>query len=78
MPTFPDTNSKTAANEILPEHTRVRLRHALPKGGLHKGAKGTIVHIYEDGGYEVEFIEGLERPSVVTLEQADVEEVTGE
>jgi hypothetical protein len=49
------------------------LRRDLPETDLSKGDRGTIVHVYDDGGYEVEFIEERNRPVVVTLELPDVE-----
>ncbi len=57
----------------LPEHSRVRLLRAMPKVDLTKGAEGTIVHVYEEGGYEVEFLSGLTRPVVLTLEADEIE-----
>ena len=33
----------------------------------------TQIHVYEDGGYEVEFLKGRDRPAVITVEAADVE-----
>ena len=75
MRAIPKTES---ARFALPEHTRIRLRHGLPKAALAKGAAGTIVHVYEQGGYEVEFIAGRTRPLVLTLEPAGVEECRGE
>lgn len=62
-----------ADSAALPEHSRVRLLRAEPKAGLAKGAEGTIVHVYEEGGYEVEFIRGLKRPVVLTLEADEIE-----
>lgn len=62
----------------LPEHTRVRLRRPLPECALPKGSAGTIVHVYEEGGYEVEFVEGRDRPVVVTVEPDDLERLVGE
>lgn len=78
MPTIHTAKHDSAPGAALPEHTRVRLLRDVPESGLVKGAKGTIVHVYEDGGYEVEFIAGRARPVVATLETADVEELRGE
>jgi hypothetical protein len=58
-----------------PEHSRVRLLRSVSKMALARGAEGTIVHVYEDGGYEVEFIAGLNRPVVLTLEADEIEAV---
>ncbi|MBI4569393.1 MAG: DUF4926 domain-containing protein [Planctomycetes bacterium] len=50
----------------------MRLRRSVR--GIKTGAAGTIVHVYEGGaGYEVEFIEGRKRPSVLTLAALDLE-----
>lgn len=57
----------------LPEHSRVRLVRAVPAAGLGRGAEGTIVHVYDEGGYEVEFLRGHNRPAVLTLEPDDIE-----
>jgi hypothetical protein len=43
----------------------VRLKKALPKHGLNRGAVGTIVTILPKNGYEVEFMAPAGRPSVV-------------
>ena len=77
MPTAikPNILSESGA---LPEHTRILLRRDIPEADLAAGAKGTIVHVYNNGGYEVEFIEGRARPVVVTLEVSEVERLTGE
>ncbi len=71
MPTIQETELVSSA--ALPEHSRVCLLRAMPKAGLSKGAEGTIVHIYEEGGYEVEFVSGLKRPVVLTLEADEIE-----
>ena len=71
MPAIQDHSLADPA--ALPEHSRVSLLRALPKVGLPKGAEGTIVHVYEEGGYEVEFITGLTRPVVLTLEADEIE-----
>ena len=40
--------------DALLEHSRVRLRRAVPQDGLEAGAKGAVVHVYDGGvGYEV-------------------------
>jgi len=71
IPTIQETGLVDPA--ALPEHSRVRLLRAVPKAGLAKGAEGTIVHVYEEGGYEVEFLGGLKRPVVLTLEADEIE-----
>ncbi len=76
MPTIQETELVTPA--ALPEHSRVRLLRAMPKVGLSKGAEGTIVHVYEEGGYEVEFLGGLKRPVVVNLEADEIEGLKAE
>ena len=69
----PTESGISLTSGALPEHTRVALRRDQPEAGLLKGQKGTIVHVYAEGGYEVEFIEGRDKPVVVTLELPDVE-----
>jgi type III restriction enzyme len=61
----------------LLEHSRVRSLRAFPDAGVAEGEQGTIVHVYEDGGYEVEFLAHRQRPAVVTVEDADVEPTPG-
>lgn len=56
-----------------PEHSRVRVCRDFPDDGVACGEEGTIVYVYEDGGYEVEFLAGRDRPAVVTVENEDVE-----
>ncbi|MGI8438042.1 MAG: DEAD/DEAH box helicase family protein [Chthoniobacterales bacterium] len=57
----------------LPEHSRVRFRKGFPESGVRPGERGTIVHVYKEGGYEVEVLTGRTRPAVVTVENEDVE-----
>jgi len=58
----------------LPEHSRVRVKRALPAEGVAAGAVGTVVHVYAGGaGYEVEFVAGRPSPAVVTLSADDLE-----
>ncbi|MBA2433827.1 MAG: DUF4926 domain-containing protein [Chthoniobacterales bacterium] len=68
---------RTVASErsagSLPEHSRVRFRKGFPESGVSSGEQGTIVHVYDDGGYEVEVLTGRNRPAVVTVENDDVE-----
>lgn len=71
MPILQDTDLTNS--RMLPEHSRVRLLRAIPKAGLAEGGEGTIVHVYEDGGYEVEFLSGFTRPVVLTLEADEIE-----
>ena len=52
----------------LPEHSRVRLRRDFPEDGVRTGEDGTIVHVYRDGGYEVEMISDRSKPAAVTVE----------
>ena len=67
-----------SAPTALIEHSRVRLRRALPEANLPVGAAGTIVHVYQGGeGYEVEFTEDRKRPVVETLFPADLEPLSG-
>lgn len=74
MPAAPNI-SATPASGIFPELAVVRLRHDLEEECLKAGERGTIVHVYEGGsGYEVEFIKGRERPLLVTVEPADIEQ----
>jgi hypothetical protein len=59
---------------VLAEHSVVSLKHDLSSEGLTKGARGTIVHVYEGGaGYEVEFGTTGHRPKLVTVEPSDIE-----
>lgn len=76
--TMPAIHEAVPSADALPELARVRLRRAVTEVGLAEGTEGTIVHVYEDGGYEVEFIAGRKRPAVITLEIADVEAALGE
>ena len=74
--TMPAVAVRTTAPSAsaLPEHAVVSLRHGLKNEGLRKGARGTIVHVYEGGaGYEVEFAKAGQRPKVVTVEPSDIE-----
>ena len=57
----------------LEEHSVVRVVRAFRAEGVRAGETGTIVHVYENGGYEVEFLDTRTRPVVVTVEEADVE-----
>lgn len=75
----PDTRGRAVqvtvlVSDALWEHSRVRLRKAVPQHGLEEGAKGTVVHVYDEGaGYEVEFVAGRKTPAVATLEPDDLE-----
>ncbi len=62
----------------LLEHARIRSVRAFPDAGVKMGEAGTIVHVYEEGGYEVEFLAGRARPAVVTVESDDVEAIVGD
>jgi hypothetical protein len=59
---------------VLKELDIVKLVHDLPVRGLRKGARGTIVHRYRDGGaLEVEFLDSRgETIAVETLSPNDV------
>jgi type III restriction enzyme len=62
-----------AKNRSVPELTVVTLRHPVEckSGVLPEGGKGTVVHVYRDGGhYEVEFAEPF--PCTVTLRRDDI------
>lgn len=55
----------------------VVLTRDLPSEGLRSGDLGTVVHVYEAGGYEVEFFTALGKTrAVLTLAEADVRKVT--
>lgn len=75
----PDTRGRAVqvtvlVSDALLERARVRLRRAVPQHGLAVGAKGTVVHVYDEGaGYEVEFVAGRKTPAVATLEPDDLE-----
>ena len=61
----------------IPEHAVVRLRRSLAAQGLVSGAVGAVVHVYLDGGsYEVEILDGREKPCLVTLTAKDLEIIT--
>lgn len=67
------TTSRSGRPAPLDEHSVVRVLRDFRAASVSAGETGTIVHVYEDGGYEVEFLNGRERPAVVTVEAADVE-----
>lgn len=68
-----DTFSKAHAPLLIPEHSVVELRRAMPKEGLKAGAKGAVVHVYADGEeYEVEFVMAGAKPCLVTLSASDM------
>jgi type III restriction enzyme len=69
----PRAPQNTVAPKLLRELTRVRVRSAKPAEGVNAGEKGTIVHVYPKGGYEVEFTSNRARPAVVTVHADDVE-----
>ncbi|MFO0690193.1 MAG: DUF4926 domain-containing protein [Myxococcota bacterium] len=49
------------------------LEHDLPEYALLRGDLGTVVHVYEKGGLEVEFVTaGGRTEAVVTLRETDV------
>jgi hypothetical protein len=63
---------------MAPElHQEVILARDLPQDGLRSGDIGTVVHIYPQGGLEVEFFmaSGKTR-AVVTLREADIRMAT--
>ena len=71
---MPAVAVRTTAPSALPEQTVVSLRHGLENEELRKGARGTIVHVYEGGaGYEVDFTEAGQLRKVVTVELSDIE-----
>lgn len=54
----------------------VVLTRDLPSEGLKSGDLGTVVHVYEAGGYEVEFFTALGKTrAVVTLAMTDVRQI---
>jgi hypothetical protein len=61
---------------MIPEHDPVVLACDLPEHGLKAGDLGTVVHVYEDAGYEVEFMTLVgETVAVVTLDISQVRPV---
>lgn len=58
---------------MIPEHDRIVLTCDLPEHGLKAGDVGTVVHVHENKGYEVEFmtLDG-ETVAVETLEKDQV------
>jgi hypothetical protein len=61
---------------MIPEHDQVILTSDLPEFGLKAGDIGTIVHVYRDAAYEVEFVTLDGRTvAVVTLEKDQVRPV---
>lgn len=51
----------------------VVLTHDVPESGLRRGDVGTVVHVYESDGIEVEFVgPSGHTVGVVTLRQSDV------
>ncbi len=61
-------------------YEEVVLTRDLPKEGLKGGDLGTVTHVYEAGGYEVEFFTASGKTrAVLTLAQEDVRQaVDGE
>jgi len=70
---MPVTKKLLKRRDPLLEHSRVKVLHDFARKGVTAGETGTIVHVYEDGGYEVEFLAGRNRPVIVTVETKDVE-----
>ncbi len=59
--------------DTIPELETVVLRRDIPDVGLRTGDIGAVVHRYEAGGYEVEFVTaGGRTVAVLTLTEADV------
>lgn len=73
MITTAHTHEGSRRSAPLTEHTRVRLRKAMPECHLRAGATGTVVHLYRSGGMEVEFGAQSGSPKVVTLDADSVE-----
>jgi len=63
---------------MAPElHQEVILARDLPQDGLRSGDIGTVVHIYPQGGLEVEFFTASGKTrAVVTLREADIRMAT--
>ncbi len=54
----------------------VVLAHDLTGHGLNAGDLGTIVEIYPNGGYEVEFVRGSgETEALLTLTEKDIRKI---
>lgn len=63
---------QASAPEQLEELTRVQALVDFPDHGVIAGQLGTIVHVYPERGYEVEFAERRETPAVVTVAAGQV------
>jgi Domain of unknown function (DUF4926) len=60
---------------MIRELDTVLLTHDIPERGLSKGARGAVVHCYNDGkAFEVEFIDADGSTiAIETLTSADIE-----
>lgn len=57
-------------------YEEVVLARDLPAEGLKSGDLGTVVHVYEAGGYEIEFFTALGKTrAVLTLSETDIRKV---
>ncbi len=57
----------------------IALDRDLPEHGLHKGDLGAVVHVYEPGVAEVEFVKPSgHTQALVTLRNSDVREIREE
>ncbi|MBI4499615.1 MAG: DUF4926 domain-containing protein [Gemmatimonadetes bacterium] len=58
---------------MIAELDAVALTHDIPTSNLAAGDIGAVVHRYEGGGYEVEFVTGGgETVAVLTLTDTDI------
>lgn len=63
---------------MIKEHDRIVLTAPLPTEGLEVGDVGTVVHVYADGAFEIEFttIDGT-TAALATVAATAVRPVTG-
>jgi len=64
---------------VIRELDLVALERPVPEFGLEPGDIGTVVFVYPDGGYELEFVRGDGTTvAVVTVEVPEVRPVGGD
>jgi hypothetical protein len=63
---------------MIKEHDRIVLTAPLPTEGLEVGDVGTVVHVYADGAFEIEFttLDGT-TAALATVAATAVRPVTG-
>lgn len=64
---------------MITTYEKVALTRDVPEENLVAGDAGTVIHVYEDGGYEVEFFSlSGHTLAVATVEAKDVRAVSDE